>query len=295
MSNGAFQADKRTSPECLEHYQTEGWVLIKNFFDYKNEILPIHREINNLIDQKRRSIGLSPVPNLNTEINVDLFLDLCRHNRGFGGHVYKACRHLPSTLSLLTGDKMTQMAKTLMKTEFLNLIPYVPIRVDIRGEEKYLLNWHQDYPYIQGSMNGVVMWSPLFNQRLHEGGVAVIPKSHSWGLKPVHILDAQNKNNKNGGNSIEISNVEELDQMPSLTTAVDAADVLIFHTLLVHKSLPLKDDRVRWSMQIRFCDFNYQDAVLRGWPNGMIENNWFEFDHPEYVIQDQPATSEATL
>lgn len=286
MSAGTFQVDQIFSENCFNHYHTEGWILVKNFFDYAQEILPIHKEINNLIDQKRRFANLKPLNNLNSEINNELFLDLCRENRALGGQVYKACRHLPSTLSLLTSKKCADFTKFLMRTEFLNLIPYVPIRADIKGEEKYLLNWHQDYPYIQGSMNSVVIWTPLFNQRLNEGGVSLIPKTHSLGLRPVKIIDEQNKTNKNGGSSIEMANIEELDKMPAITTAVGASDALIFHTLLIHKSLPMLTDKIRWSLQMRFCDFNHHDAIKRGWPNGMIENNWFEFDHPEYVVSN---------
>lgn len=281
---GVFHASEKESQSCLEHYYSEGWILVKNFFDYNKEILPIHRDINNLINQKRKSLGLEGVCEVEGEINNDLFLDLCKQNRGSAGQVYKACRHLPSTLSLMTGDKCTAYAKLLMQTDFLNLIPYVPVRADIKGEEKYLLNWHQDYPYIQGSMNSVVIWTPLFNQKLNEGGVLVVPGSHKAGVRNVKIIDPQNKNNKNGGSSIEMANLNEFDRANTLTTAVDVTDALIFDTLLVHKSLPLINEKIRWSVQMRFADFNNEDAINRGWPNGMIENNWFEFDHPEFVI-----------
>lgn len=281
---GVFDSSNKETGSCLEHYYSEGWVLIKNFFDYEKEILPIHKDINNLIDLKRKSIGLRGLDSAEKTINNESFLDLCSVNRGAAGQVYRACRHLPSTLSLLTGAKCTSYAKLLMKTDYLNLIPYVPIRADIKGEEKYLLNWHQDYPYIQGSTNSVVIWTPLFNQKLHEGGVLVVPGSHKAGIRNVRILDPQNKNNKNGGSSIEMAELSEFDKAETITSAVDVTDALVFDTLLVHKSLPLINEKIRWSLQMRFADFNHEDAIRRGWPNGMIENNWFEFDHPEFVV-----------
>lgn len=280
---GVFHTSEKESQSCLEHYYSAGWILVKNFFDYNKEILPIHKDINNLINQKRKNIGLKGLPAIDGEINNELFLDLCKENRSAAGQVYRACRHLPSTMSLMAGEKCAAFSKLLMQTEFLNLIPFVPVRPDIKGEEKYLLNWHQDYPYIQGSMNSVVIWTPLFNQKLNEGGVLIVPGSHKGGIRKVKVIDPQNKNNKNGGSSIEIADLSEFDNAETLSTAVDVTDALIFDTKLVHKSLPLVNEKIRWSVQMRFADFNNEDAINRGWPNGMIENNWFEFDHPEYI------------
>jgi hypothetical protein len=211
------------------------------------------------------------------------YLAVCRVNRELGGEIYRASRHLCALHQLSAKAELLQLARTLMGTEFVNLIPYTAMRVDTRGEEQYLFPWHQDYPYTQGSMDGIVAWVPLFDLNEGDGGVQLIPGSHKLGLQRVELIDPDNAR-RNGAHTIRIENLERFDSAPSVIPRVRAGDVVVFSTLLVHRSVPMTRDGVRWTTQIRYANFSNPDAVKRGWPGGMIEGVHFERDHPEYVV-----------
>src|SRR5690349_18846535 len=78
------------------------------------------------------------------------FLAVCRADREKGGEIYRTCRHLLSLHRLLVRQDNIRLVSQFMGTDLVNVLPYTALRIDIRGEEKYLFEWHQDYPYTQG-------------------------------------------------------------------------------------------------------------------------------------------------
>lgn len=262
-------------------------MLVKGFYDVVADIEPVHRHVNHLIDLKLRQHGLPPV-RAGATIDSDAFLRLCAADRAIGGEIYRASRHLLPLHQLSSRPHALDLARTLMQTEYINFIPYTAMRIDIRGEEKYLFPWHQDYPYIQGSMDGVVVWVPLFPvDPSRGGGVELVAGSHRDGLCPVELVDPDN-HNRNGAHTIRIADTARFDRMPTVAAAVEPGDALVFHTLLVHRSVPMHAGTVRWTTQIRYANFSFPDAVQRGWPGGMIEGVGFESAHPEFVTGARP-------
>ncbi|WP_113907284.1 phytanoyl-CoA dioxygenase family protein [Aliidiomarina celeris] len=194
-----------------------------------------------------------------------------------------------STQQLLVKDRNLRLARMLMSTDHVNVLPYVPLRIDIKGEEKYLFDWHQDFPYTPGSEDGIVVWAPLFDVLNHEGGIKFIPGSHHDGVVPVIIADKQNTK-ENGAHTVRIPNAEVLEDEQAFTIDVYATDVLVFSTLLLHKSMMLRNQPIRWTTQLRYANFNNPSAVMKGWLGGMIEGCWFENVYSEYVVQDNKDT-----
>jgi len=280
--SGLFQKNEVFSEKCMMHYRKEGWVLIKNLFDITEDLLPIHQYINQLIDIKLNQLGLKPEENNSQWIRNKDFLRVAHANREKAGEIYRACRHLLPLHKLSLKSQVLELASKYMNTEFINYLPYTAVRIDIPGENKYLFPWHQDYPYTQGSVDGVVIWLPLFDVPLDHGNLRIIPHSHTSGVRKVYLVDPTNKM-KNGARTISIVGEEELDTKPYIASEVNVGDALIFSTLLLHRSTPSKSEDVRWTIQLRYANFSNQDAISRGWPGGMIEGDGFEKFHPEFV------------
>lgn len=279
-----FSASETLSRDCQEHYQKFGWVLIRDFFHYEDDILPIHTAINRLIDLKREQLGLDRSSDHDMpEIHKEDFLRLARADRERAGEIYRACRHLEPLQRLVTKSKCLEIARHFMHTDFVNILPYTAVRIDIPGEERYLFKWHQDYPYTQGSRDGVVVWVPLFNVMQGEGNIELIPGSHLEGIKRVELVDPDNKM-RNGAHVIRIEDCDAYDERVRVAVDVCAGDALMFHALTVHRSTESKIDNIRWTVQLRYANFLNEDAVSRGWPGGMIEGRRFEEDHPEYTV-----------
>jgi hypothetical protein len=264
-------------------FRDKGFLLLKGFLDYEKEILPIHKEINALIDLKLCHAGLEPTksPEQSTIRNED-FYRLIKKDRALGGDIYRACRHLLSLYQLVSNEKMLSMAGRLMDTETINVLSYVGIRIDVPSEEKYLFPWHQDYPYTQGSMDGLVFWLPFFDVPVGHGNIQLIPGSHRDGLRKVKLVDPENKGGS-GAHTLEIEDMESCHEFELFEAEVKAGDALVFSTLTLHKSTPSQSSSIRWTSQIRYGNFSNEDSVRRGWPGGLFEGDKFEDRHPEYV------------
>lgn len=282
---GIFYKDRHFSQDCLKHYLKEGWVLLKDFYSFTDDLLPIHKNVNQLIKVKCKELGLPFKGDIESPICNEAFLAICRKNRAKAGEIYRATRHLSSTHKLLQKLENLRLAEFLMGSKNLNLIPYVPLRIDIKGEEKYLFDWHQDFPYTQGSTDGIVSWAPLFDVVSGEGGIKFIPQSHHRGILPVIVSD-KNNTNANGAHTIRLAGLENFNDEQSYTIDVKAGDALVFSTLLLHKSIRLNSTKIRWTTQLRYANFDQKEASQKGWPGGMIEGSWFEDIYPEYVVKN---------
>ncbi len=287
---GIYEPEQHFSDLCLEHYQQQGWVLLKGFYNFDHDLLPIHLDVNRLIAAKLADLTIDLQFDVNGTICNEAFFAICQADRSKAGEVYRATRHFSSTQKLLVKENNLRLALHLMCTNHLNVLPYVPLRIDMKGEEKYLFDWHQDFPYTQGSEDGIVIWAPLFDVLNNEGGIMFIPGSHKHGIVPVMVADKQNSQ-ENGAHSVRIPDTSSIDAQQAYTIDVLAGDVLVFSTLLLHKSLPLQQQKIRWTTQLRYANFNQPTAVQKGWPGGMIEGCWFEDVYPEYVVQNNKDTA----
>lgn len=269
------------SSAMRDAYDREGWIVLRGLFDPVSDYRTVHHYINHLINMKLESLGLTP--GLESDVvRTEDYLRVCRADRAKGGEIYRACRQLLPLHQMATSPPVIEMAKFLMKTDFINSNPFTAMRIDQVNEEKYLFDWHQDYPYTQGSQDGIVIWGSLFDLAEGDGGIKLIGASHREGLRTVHIVDPKNAN-KNGGRSIQLNDAQAYDECEAVRVNLKAGDVLVFSALLVHKSVPMEQGDVRWTFQIRHGNFSHPDAIARGWPGGSALGDAFEISHPEYV------------
>jgi len=105
---------------------------------------------------------------------------------------------------------------------------------------------HQDYPNNQGTADLYASWIPLGDCPAALGGVAILERSHNSGLLPLaYSLGA-------GARQAVLEG--DLAGERWLSTDFRAGDVLVFHSMTVHRALHNSSpDRMRLS-----CDFRYQ-------------------------------------
>jgi hypothetical protein len=279
--HGLFAPADIGSAAMRDTFERQGWIVLRSLFNPATDYRAVHRYINHLIDLKLEVLGLTPGPD-SDEVRTGDYLRVCRADRAKGGEIYRACRQLLPLHQMSTSPQVIEMAKFLMKTDFINSNPFTAMRIDQVNEEKYLFDWHQDYPYTQGSQDGIVIWGSLFDLADGDGGIKLISASHRDGLRKVHVVDPKNAS-KNGGRSIQLENAQVYDEREAVRVNLKAGDVLLFSTLLVHKSVPIERGDVRWTFQIRHGNFSHPDAIARGWPGGSALGDAFEVSHPEYV------------
>ena len=181
---------------------------------------------------------------------------------------YHALKHHPALLGLferLLGAPVFPHPRVLMR----NIFPARP---------EYTTKAHQDYPNVQGTTEVYTAWIPLIDCPPEVGGLQVARGSHRLGVLEFGI--------GNGAGGIEI-----LDPLEGRWTGgpMRVGDVLVFHSLTVHKGVENRSDRLRMSIDCRFQrvrdPFNPDNAspdgqplawddVYAGWRSDALKYYW---------------------
>lgn len=139
---------------------------------------------------------------------------------------------------------------------------------------------HQDYVHIQGTTETWTAWIPLGDCPRDLGSLAILAGSHKQAVYPTQAAYGA------GGLGIDT------DSLPFEWAATDfhAGDVVVFHSLTVHKALPnLSPNRIRLSADFRYqpesqpvADSSFQphfaqvtwDDVYREWKSTAYQYYW---------------------
>lgn len=159
---------------------------------------------------------------------------------------------------------------------------------------------HQDYVHIQGTTETFTLWLPLGDCPSEMGGLAIARGSHQAGVRDFTV--------SNGAGAMAV--VDPLEGT-WVNGPLDAGDVLIFHSLTVHKGVPNRTDRLRISLDNRYqrasepiserCLQPYAgcgtwDEIYAGWSSNDLQYYWqkhqpqiADFDMQYYEKRDQIA------
>lgn len=107
------------------------------------------------------------------------------------------------------------------------------------SKENYLYkDWHQEI-WSGASHTSIQIWTPLFQKESKNGQMEIIPSSHLWGHIPH-----QNRRPIKLPNNLKIEK-----------TDLKIGDVLIFSSLLLHRSVPTNYTRISLPMLIKNIRF----------------------------------------
>ena len=159
------------------------------------------------------------------------------------------------------------------------LNPYKAIRIDYSQRENYLLTWHQDYPYVQDSLDALIYWIPLHDVNEEGGCLMVAPGSHQQGILPVRMTQSTPCIK-----DLQLADSSVIKRYSPIPLPVNLGDVIVFSTLLLHSSRPNNTPFPRWTLQIRHGNFENPFSMQKHWPGSHYEHSWFDKSHPEYVM-----------
>jgi len=160
--------------------------------------------------------------------------------------------------------------------------PRVLMRAIFPERELYTTKAHQDFPNVQGTTEVYTAWFHLIDCPMETGPLQVAAGSHTG---EVYDFDVGL-----GAGGIEITDAFE---NRWVSGAFAVGDVLIFHSLLVHKGVPNRGDRLRMSMDVRFQrvsdPFNPDNAnadgqplpwddIYAGWSSDELKYYWRKLD-----------------
>jgi hypothetical protein len=112
--------------------------------------------------------------------------------------------------------------------------------------------WHQDFgasdPTV-GPVNLVTAWIPLSPASPRHGGLELIPRSHQLGWLP----------HRRGERGPEVepevlaAALRQHHNLQPVAVNAQPGDVVLFDQLTLHRSLPNRSRRSRWSLDLRYC------------------------------------------
>jgi phytanoyl-CoA hydroxylase len=106
--------------------------------------------------------------------------------------------------------------------------------------------WHQDSQYYGAPtqyIHLVTVWIPLVDVNEENGCLWVIPASHKWGL-----LHGERGEDLNMRTKEDVEKKGEPIPLP-----MKVGDVLFLSNLTFHSSRPNRSNKVRWSIDMRYC------------------------------------------
>jgi hypothetical protein len=130
---------------------------------------------------------------------------------------------------------------------------------------------HQDYPYVQGSVEVLSCWLPLGEVPASLGGLKIQRGSHKLGLRIP-------RQKEGGGHAFEPE-----EGLPWMAADYLPGDAVIFHSLAMHGARPnLSENRLRISMDFRVGGISHavsSDSLLphyhwKGFNWDAIDGNW---------------------
>lgn len=274
---------KLLSKAQIAEFRRNGILILKGFYDLGQDIGPIQRAIYEIIGLVISKYDL-PIgrPDFTPEYFDAGFQQLISANRTYGSEVYDAAKQIPAFLRLVSHPAHEQLFRELRD----GAIPAVAaggygMRIDNPNEDRFRANWHQEYPAQLRSLDGLVYWSPLVPVTVDMGPVEICPGSQVEGPIPVFTRDKSNPE-KTGAYSLTLKDEEGLlKKYPHISPLTVPGDLVILDFLVLHASGHNRSKRSRWTMQLRY--FNFQEPTGRsyGWKGSYAAGVDFRLIHPE--------------
>jgi ectoine hydroxylase-related dioxygenase (phytanoyl-CoA dioxygenase family) len=261
--------------EQKKHWDDNGYLVLKGFYDLESEIAPIQDDVRRVMQLVQ---GGSAHAAPRGEFDEGL-PEMARNCRGAASIVYDALKRLPSYVQLTVSPKHTAVARQLLCSSFVGFATRgYGIRLDHPGEDNFLTQLHQDYTSQLISPRGVVFWSPLRRVTKELGPVVLYPGSHKMGVQRI-------EKRGEGSYGLQLPNDDELrSRFAAVTPEPDVGDAVVMDYLLLHESSPNRSTHTRWAMICRYFDFTDPTGISHGWKGGLAEGNSFEKIHPELTI-----------
>jgi len=262
----------------IQQYQQQGFILLKDYF-------PIN-EIESIKNQTKQAFQNVFQSQLNTTkwsdeaFNSNIISLFKTDFASFHGAA-KLANHIPSLHLLSLRHSLIEILKVLsIQSPVICARPLMWFHSPLvsKTERYHRLPAHQEWSNMQGSLNGIVAWSPLLEIDHDMGQLQVIPGSHLQGLLPFHA-----QIEKDYPFAIEPDYYDENDFK---SIDVNPGDLLLFSAFLIHRSGENVSDKIRWTINFRYNDMAESSFIQRNYLNP------FQFNVTEHLIDDFRPKSE---
>ena len=250
-----------------EKYLKDGYVLLPKLLD-KNDVKKIKIDAQEIF---RKMLKKNRIYDDGTESGFEkaVYILFKSNFKDFIGAA-KAAQHIISLQRICLSEKIIKVVRGLGLEEpivCVKPIIYFNSRHIAKIEGHYKTPSHQDWRSMQGSLNSIVIWSPLVNTDINLGAIEVVPKSHLQGL-------------------VETEKDEWFRHIPEtvapissfVPVEVNIGDVVAFSAFTIHRSGNNVTENIRWSIHMRYNDASEKTFLDRSMPHP------YTIYHPEQEI-----------
>jgi len=224
----------------VEVFRREGYVVLRDVVD-RGLIDPFVRVLEHRVD----SFAGGRFPELDFEYRLGaLYAGRQLNTREWQSSLF--CREF---WEIITSPSLTDPLRPLLGDEITyqgnaHLRPYLSRHLE-------RLPWHQDGQFYGAGVEAMVysiaqVWMPLVDAGADSGCLALVPRSHHWGLI------SQEAGPDTDPEEIYRLTAERVRFEPIILLPARKGDLVLFTNLVAHTGTENRSGRVRWSVDMRF-------------------------------------------
>jgi len=267
------QADHLTSDTLHHEIGSKGYVLVRDLLP-RSEVDKLLNEVAQVLF---RAGWLKPGHELNERIANPVAA--CGDPDPAFKRTYREVFNLQSFHALPHHPQLKAVMKLIVGDRVL--VHPKPIgRLIFPKAESLRVHAHQDYRFMNGDPECFTVWIPLHDCPTEVGPLRILEGSHHFGFQ-THIDE-----------NLHVPEIPPGAEMGDewVGGAINAGDVLIFHSLTVHAAAPNVSDEMRISLDCRFQDYNRVinpanlafagdsgkswNEIYKGWSSSDLQYYW---------------------
>ena len=231
--------------DMRKFYNKNGYIHIKNFFtdsEIDECLNNIKKVFSNLTNQETNDKSLFNL----YKNDISTYLNGC-----------KACHNLISIYKLMLHENVIKLLKTIgVDFPAVNMKPVVMFSAKELASHNFYwkTNPHQDFSGMKSSLDGIVIWIPLFDMKKEHGFIELVPESHTKGFY----------NHKETGPTFEIC--ENIDESLFKEIETEKKDIILFSAFTIHRSGRNTSNEIRYAVNFRYDNFDEKTYVERKYP-----------------------------
>ena len=236
----------------LAQYMDEGYLVVEDLLN-ASVLSPLIGEFEAAIDTKARALqAAGQLSQLHEDAPFEarlalLYADAEAEAAQALWHVGQGKHHKTAGMfAVWTCPALLDIVEQVIGPEIL-AHPQFNSRAKLPDHEQTVVPWHQDMGYLQPDADDTFMvnfWIPLVDAPMETGAMQVIPGSHRW----------QTLSHERIGFYDGLHEEDMPDYARVVNCPVDKGGVLMIQSRTVHRSVVNSTERVRWSLDLRYCD-----------------------------------------
>ena len=247
------------SDQQLEQYAAEGVLLVKQLFA-PADLQPMCTELSGRLSLLEQHYGLEVQEDASQIAQIsDRLQQLEQRCPGAQSILYDAMNAAPSLHASGTHPRLMSLLQQLLSPEISIHDRYI-ILMSMPDAEWHLASWHQDWYYNEGPWSTITLYAPLQNTDHRNGSLTFALGEHQ---KPPVPHDEHDHGIRTKWHSLPPDVVQGFDRV--VPTALEAGDVLLFHSLTPHTPSKNQSNHVRFVLNLRYRDLRDPQFLKDGW------------------------------